>query len=117
MKNYLVVHKNSINKFARKDWQWDIEESIIKQYSNHCTFRFAMDIVTHNYTDILLHVCRYVHRPLHFKVLFQEFLRLLIQLINLKILSVLIYMASKSKITLSKHANVQAMTVLIMHLG
>lgn len=30
--SYLLwtVHKNNINRIARKDWQWDIEESIIK---------------------------------------------------------------------------------------
>lgn len=76
-----------------------------------------MDMETHNYTDILLRVCRYMHRPLHFKVLFQEFLRLLIPFIILRILSVLMYMAFKSKVTLSKHMNMLAMTVLIMHLG
>lgn len=106
MMNCLIVHKKNINRIARKDWQQDIGESIIKQYSNHCTFHFAMDVESHNYTDIVVGVCRYVHRPLHFKVLFQEFLRLLIQFIILRILSVLMYMASKSKIALSKYMNV-----------
>lgn len=44
MKNCLIVHKNSINRISRKDQQQDIEESIIKQYSNHSTFHFAMDM-------------------------------------------------------------------------
>lgn len=83
-----------------------LKKALSSSIQTTVTFHFAMDMETHNYTDILLLVCRCVHRPLHFKVVFQEFLRLLIQFIILRILSVAMYMAFKSKVTLSKHVNV-----------
>lgn len=57
-------------------------------------------------TEAYQHTCQYVHRPMHLKVLLQEFLRFLIQFVIFRTLSVLIYIASKGKVTLCKQVNV-----------